>query len=117
MEQPYYGERRPSWGRRILIGFALGFLNLVAGLPIAISLWAVGVALGAVALALMVLPLAGVADYWITGIWLPAKLSLTLVGTGLGMLLAPAVLKLGKGLLALTLRYGKWNADMITGGK
>lgn len=91
-------------------------MNLVVGLPIAITLWAVSAALGATALALMLMPLVGVADYLISGVWLPAKLFLTLIGTGLGMLLAPAVLKLGKGLIALTLRYVRWNANMITGG-
>lgn len=116
MEHSHYGKRRPSLGRRILIGFSLGFMNLVAGLPIAITLWAVSVALGATALALILTPLVGVADYLLSGVWLPAKLFLTLVGTGLGMLLVPAVLKLGKGLIALTLRYVKWNVDMITGG-
>jgi uncharacterized membrane protein len=105
---PPWSPPRRDIPRFIGVSILLFFMNLMFAIPIGASIWAFFIALCALTITFVLAPVALVIETIMYGGFMPGKLFVAIGMTGIGMLLATAVRYIGKGLLFLTVRYGKW---------
>jgi uncharacterized membrane protein len=106
---PPWAPPRRDIPRFIGVSILLFFLNTMFAIPVFASLWAVFVSICGFAIAGLLSPLALVLESALYGGYTPSKLFIAIGMIGIGMLLAALARYIGKGLLFITVRYGKWN--------
>jgi uncharacterized membrane protein len=106
---PPWAPRRRDIPRFIGVTILLFFLNVMFAIPVLASIWAAFIAICSTALACILAPIALVLETLMYGDYSPGKLFVAIGMVGIGMLLAIAARYMGKGLLFLTVNYGKWN--------
>ena len=109
LSSPLWSPPRRDIPRFIGVSILLFFMNIMIAIPITVSFWAVFIALCAVTIGCLLAPVALVIETIMYGDFLPGKLFAAIGMTGIGMLLSVAVKYIGKGLLYVTVSYGKWN--------
>lgn len=95
--------------RFIGVSILLFFMNIMLAIPIGAAIWAAFISICAVAISFVLAPIALVLETVLYGDFLPGKLFAVIGLTGMGMLLSAGAFYIGKGLISLTLNYGKWN--------
>jgi uncharacterized membrane protein len=106
---PLWAHPRKDIPRFIGVSILLFFLNVLLAIPVFASLWAGFISICASAIAGILSPLAFILDFAFYGDFMPAKLFIAIGMIGIGMLLAALARYIGKGLLFITTKYGKWN--------
>lgn len=104
---------QPSQGgfvRLIGVTVLLFFLNVMIMIPIGASLWSALLSFGAAAAGAILAPAAFALDWLANGDYHPAKLFISIAGTGVGILLALAFIVLFKVGWRATVGYVRWNA-------
>jgi uncharacterized membrane protein len=104
-----------NWVRSFFTACGLIFLNLILGLPLCAVIWTLLAALGAVTAGFTLAPAAVVLELIMYQTFNPSELFLSLVLTGIGMLLFIAVRYLLKYILKATAAYWHWNIQIIKG--
>jgi uncharacterized membrane protein len=106
---PPWAPRRRDIPRFIGVSILLFFLNVMLAIPVFSSLWAAFISICASAIAGFLAPLALVLESALYGGYTPSKLFIAIGMIGIGMLLVALARYIGKGLLFITMKYGKWN--------
>ncbi|MDP4096183.1 DUF1700 domain-containing protein [Paenibacillus sp. P96] len=112
-----FRQARPAGDRVRTFFTACGliFLNLILGLPLFAVCWTLWVALGAVMTAFTLAPAAVAAEVIVYRTFNISEFFLSLILTGIGMLLFIAVRYLLKHMLRATVAYWHWNINTIKG--
>jgi uncharacterized membrane protein len=106
---PPWAPPRKDIPRFIGVSILLFFLNAALALPVFASLWAAFISISASAIAGIFSPIALVLESVLYGGYMPTKLFIAIGMIGIGMLLGALARYIGKGLLFITVKYGKWN--------
>lgn len=100
----------------VMVYIGLFFLNLIV-VPSLISLWGFGVSFVLMAVSGFLSPIALLFDYFLHGVFFPAKGFAVIVLIGVGILFTIISRYTIKGLLGISSRYLAWNIKAIKGGE
>ncbi|WP_165921174.1 DUF1700 domain-containing protein [Paenibacillus albiflavus] len=116
ISQKYKKQSSSSAISKVFLSIAFGFLTIIV-FPFGISMWAIWFSLSAASIAFILSPLLCFADFMMYSEFVPAKWFAAVGLFGLGLVLAPNIKSVFKGLLRMTAGYCKWMAGVVRGGK
>lgn len=119
--QPFTSTSHPQTKRRggvatVFIISGLVLLNLIV-VPLLLSLWLTVIGFALSAFGFVLSPVLVLLDYAFGHGFYPAKAFASVSLIGVGILLGLGTKYLFKGMLSLSLSYGKWNKRVIGGGR
>ncbi|CAM3702152.1 DUF1700 domain-containing protein [Cohnella lubricantis] len=101
--------RRSGSGRLLAMTILLFFLNILFMIPIGAALWSALLSFGAAAVGAILAPAAFALDWLANGEYYPAKLFISIAGTGVGILMALIFIRMAKFGYRATAEYVQWN--------